>query len=395
MSFFKQYRTPFGYVADGNQVDAYGVDHSNFSTRDEVEYQFARQEREKQMAEQLKQQVIEPENYPQLGATFWGNNPENNYGFGNSNISANIENRQNQTPLPNVGNANQNIWNRNQYQTPTPWAKQEINSSLDSAKPLYKNPQPKGYSAGDIALEALKGLKQGTIIGLESLANGATFGGYNWLNNKLNWGMQERRQDLQQAANSADVGNAFDLANRATEFVGKGLSSLGAVNTGIPAVGRAYNAVNIYKGTKNLEKQLERGNNFNDIYMGRIDRDKLNQINDIRQNVNEPLISSPQVKIHKNDVQHIWNRRINDGGSTPKDVANSLKQSVFSKDSQVFPGNVSRNQLMIKTGNKHPYMSIVSKDEAFDGVAIRSTMKKDLSTLRNKFPNLKFPNLKE
>ena len=100
-----------------------------------------------------------------------GNNPENNYDFGSSNISANIENRKNRTPLPNVGNANQNIWNRNQYHPPTPWAKQEINSSLDSAKPLYKNPQPLGYSAGDIALEALKGLKQGTIVGLESLAN--------------------------------------------------------------------------------------------------------------------------------------------------------------------------------------------------------------------------------
>lgn len=116
-----------------------------------------------------------------------------------------------------------------------------------------------------MAWEALKGFGQGTV-GLESFANGATFGGYNWLNNKLNLGMQERRQDLQQAANFADVGNAFDLANRATEFVGKGLGSLGAVNTGILAVGHVYNAINIYKGTKNLEKQLERGNNFNDIY---------------------------------------------------------------------------------------------------------------------------------
>ena len=109
MSFFKNYRTPFGYVADGNQVDAYGVDHSNFSTRDEVEYQFERFEKEKQMAENLKQQGIEPENYPQLGTAFWGNNPENNYGFGASNISANIENRKKQTPLTNVGNANQGI----------------------------------------------------------------------------------------------------------------------------------------------------------------------------------------------------------------------------------------------------------------------------------------------
>ncbi len=32
MNFFKKYTTPFGYVADGNPVDAYGVDHSEFST---------------------------------------------------------------------------------------------------------------------------------------------------------------------------------------------------------------------------------------------------------------------------------------------------------------------------------------------------------------------------
>ena len=96
MSFFKNYRTPFGYVADGNQIDAYGVDHSNFSTRDEVEYQFERFEKEKQMAENLKQQGIEPENYPQLGTNFWGNS-DNNYGFGSSNIHDNIENRENQT----------------------------------------------------------------------------------------------------------------------------------------------------------------------------------------------------------------------------------------------------------------------------------------------------------
>ena len=36
-------------------------------------------------------------NYSQYGTNFWGNSA-NNYGFGNSNISANIENMQNTTP---------------------------------------------------------------------------------------------------------------------------------------------------------------------------------------------------------------------------------------------------------------------------------------------------------
>ena len=34
--------------------------------------------------------------YKQLGTNFWGGSPENNYGFGTSNIKQNIENVTNQ-----------------------------------------------------------------------------------------------------------------------------------------------------------------------------------------------------------------------------------------------------------------------------------------------------------
>ena len=80
-------------------IDTYGVNHNNFSLRDELEYQFARQKRENQLMQQYNNQDI-TENYPQYGTNFWGNSA-NNYGFGNSNISANIENMQNNTtPMP-------------------------------------------------------------------------------------------------------------------------------------------------------------------------------------------------------------------------------------------------------------------------------------------------------
>ena len=116
MNLYGNYKSRLGYQTGENQIDSYGVDHSGFSTRDELEYQFARQEREKQITENLNRQGIEPENYPQLGNSFWGNNPENNYGFGSSNIANNIKNMQNQT-LINSGE-NQSIWNQNQFQTP-------------------------------------------------------------------------------------------------------------------------------------------------------------------------------------------------------------------------------------------------------------------------------------
>ena len=147
MNFFKKYTTPFGYIADGNKIDAYGVDHSGFSTRDEVEYQFARQERESQLANNLNQQGFKPENYPKLGTSFWGNNPENNYGFGSSNIHDNIENRNNnsfENTFDSLGqeqskiNQSQHIENMNQFSTALP-SRYNMNDLIDKLRQYQEN----------------------------------------------------------------------------------------------------------------------------------------------------------------------------------------------------------------------------------------------------------------
>ena len=196
MNLYGNYKSPLGYQTGENQIDTYGVDHSGFSTRDELEYQFARQNKENQLIQNYNNQGI-TKNYPQQGTNFWGGS-DNNYGFGSSNIHDNIENRNNNpfentvntfgqnqteqsyglgnsnqnqnlswpqsyglgsenqtfgqennnstqwglnnTPLAqnnnnntlsgnlfgknNLFNQNQSVWNKNQYQTPTPWAKQ-------------------------------------------------------------------------------------------------------------------------------------------------------------------------------------------------------------------------------------------------------------------------------
>ena len=89
MDIWKKYKSPLGYETNNGGVDTFGVDHSQFSLRDEVEYQTARAERENQLIQNYNNQGI-TENYPQVGTNFWGN-PENNYGFGSSNISQNID----------------------------------------------------------------------------------------------------------------------------------------------------------------------------------------------------------------------------------------------------------------------------------------------------------------
>ena len=88
------YKSPLGYVADGKKIDSYGVDHSGFSTKDEIKYQMARQRREKRLIDNYNRQGI-TKDYPQYGNNFWGE-PDNNYGFGSSNIAENIKRKQNQ-----------------------------------------------------------------------------------------------------------------------------------------------------------------------------------------------------------------------------------------------------------------------------------------------------------
>jgi len=97
VEMYAKYKSPFGYSSGDNQIDSYGVDHSGFSLRDELEYQTARQAREHVLKQNFARQG-KNKDYPQYGAGFWGR-PENNYGFGSSDIGQNIEERP-FTPFP-------------------------------------------------------------------------------------------------------------------------------------------------------------------------------------------------------------------------------------------------------------------------------------------------------
>ena len=143
---YRNFKSQLGYENGENKIDSYGVDHSNFSLRDEVSYQMARTNRENELIKNYNNQGI-TQDYPQYNTNFWGNNPANNYGFGSSNISDNIENVTNSlknqnyglyqnsgtiAPVPQInqqqntafGQSN-NILTQNNHtslnQTPTPW----------------------------------------------------------------------------------------------------------------------------------------------------------------------------------------------------------------------------------------------------------------------------------
>ena len=49
---YPKYKSKYGYYIDEDEIDSYGVDHKNFSIRDELEYQIARQEQENRVSNQ-------------------------------------------------------------------------------------------------------------------------------------------------------------------------------------------------------------------------------------------------------------------------------------------------------------------------------------------------------
>ncbi len=51
MNMYPRYKSKSGYYINNDGIDSYGVNHKNFTTRDELEYQFARVEREKLLNE--------------------------------------------------------------------------------------------------------------------------------------------------------------------------------------------------------------------------------------------------------------------------------------------------------------------------------------------------------
>ena len=103
---YSKYKSPLGYSMGEDNIDTYGVDHSRFSIRDELSYQLARRQREKEIIKKYNELGITG-NYPQSGTDFWGKAEEHNYGLGVSNIGNSIPN-----VVKQLNNPTNNIWQK-------------------------------------------------------------------------------------------------------------------------------------------------------------------------------------------------------------------------------------------------------------------------------------------
>ncbi|MBQ8482524.1 MAG: hypothetical protein IJ532_08340, partial [Alphaproteobacteria bacterium] len=343
----------------------YGVNHRGFSTRDELEYQVARQQREQQLIQNYNNQGI-TQDYPQYGTNFWGDNTDNNYGFGSSDISGNIQNVTNQLN-------NQGMSYNNQYsgQTPTPWSsgyQQQNPYDLQNQYNTYEDAMPNaGRNTKRLNLEnelLMNGMD--VLYGANRALNGMSFGGLDYLGNKFGYDTQMKDylqlKNPQERELAQNIGQLAQIGGSA--LTGKALND---------ATKYGYNQFVRWKGRRNLTKQLQRGNNFNDIYMGKVDKDKLNALNDIRKAEGSEYIPSSSVTIPKDRVQHIYERRIINNGYTPKDAADTIYDALFNPKSQIQP---SKYQTLQKFESPSSSRAIVGKIRNGDNIFVKTGYKK-------------------
>ena len=225
MSFYKQYTSPLGYVSNGNTIDTYGVDHSGFTTRDELQYQTARINRENDLMTQMNNQGITT--YPQYTTNFWGSSADNNYGFGSSNISNNIDKiKQTMTPVPQ------------QSQSAQPQVSQQPNVWADQNKRNAEN---------RLLMDGMD-----VLYGANRAVNGATFGGLDWLGNKL--GIDTQMNEYLKFKDTQGQGDIARTTGQLAEYGGNVLTGGTIAKTAYEPANMAYNGYKIGKAYDRLSE---------------------------------------------------------------------------------------------------------------------------------------------
>ena len=297
------------------------------------------------------------DNYPLYTTNFWGNSSENNYGFGNSNIQEAISNHSgiNQSPLP-VLNLNQNPMQPN------------VPNSVGN------NSSIEGLNQNNVwAQQRMRKVENGllmdsldTMYGMNRAINGISFGGLDWLGNKL--GYDTQMTEYLKLKDERDR-NLAQSVGQLAEYGGGALTGGGLANT----AQYGYNQFLRMNGRRNLVNQLQRGNNFSDIYMGKIDKDKLRALNNVRRIEGAEPIVSRKATIPKDRVQHIYEERILGDRYTPEDASNTIYDALFNSNSQVQP---SRYRTLQKFESPTPNRVIVGKIRNGNNIFVKTGYKK-------------------
>ena len=208
MDLYRKYKSPLGYQTGDNGIDSYGVNHNGFSLRDEIEYQTARNNREKQLMQIYNQQGL-TENYPQYTTNFWGS-ADNNYGFGSSNITQNIENVTKQLNNNDIRERNQSNFGENNYTADACATMEQVNNQngiFDNIKNTANTMRQNINDGATIAVDTIRYIPESVWAKVKSIGELAA-------DTKLAYDyLQKMKETGNQLVNTFGPGQGADIDN--------------------------------------------------------------------------------------------------------------------------------------------------------------------------------------
>ena len=165
--------------------------------------------------------------------------------------------------------------------------------------------------------------------GVNRAVNGLTAGGLDYLGGKF--GFDSRMNNYLNLL-SSDERKYREQLGTLTEIGGTALIGDKMIRS-VPMIGDEFVRM---RGRRELVNQLKRGHDFTDINFGKIEKSKLDALNDIRRYKNVAEIKDRTVTIPSDRVEHLYMERILGDKYTPQDVTNTISNALYGNKSIVY-----------------------------------------------------------
>ncbi|HCU58617.1 MAG TPA: hypothetical protein DIC64_01410, partial [Alphaproteobacteria bacterium] len=245
-----------------------------------------------------------------------------------------------------------------------------VREDLEQALREYEEEERKRRER-ELLKEAAKGFAKGVAGATYDVANGATFGGIGKLDKKyFNSATHKMNDELEKDADNAGVGDLYRGIKSFNQGVGLGLGLFGTKNAGEYGLNEAVK----WNGRRDLVNQLEKGENFKDINFGKMNKDTLRDINNLREENGYSSLSG-QTYIPANVVRKLHEKRLSEGYS-PQEVS-QIASDLFQKGGRnVAESRYPHIQQVIKPKENVSDVGFVAQNPNNGQTVIKSVYKK-------------------
>lgn len=171
---------------------------------------------------------------------------------------------------------------------------------------------------------------------------------------------------------------ATNIAGGAMATGGAGLlkSGANAVKSGTDSI---YNYGKRKVGENAIKKQLSSGGGFKDVSLGKLDYDKVSELNRLRNSGLPRFQENSSLVVPKNVMEKLHTKRVQGEGYNPQEVVDTIRDAFFSKKGMVGYGDYPHIQSVINANTKPASVGFVSVNPSNNGTVAKTVFRENTS----------------